>query len=434
MQTSLWGIARKAKQDKKYRFGNLYGLIDKNALYIAFGKLNSSAAAGIDKETAKQFRENLDENLEEIVSELKQKKYKAKLVKRVYIPKGENEKRPLGLPVLRDKIVQRAVTDILEAIFEQDFVNESYGYRPGRNAHQAVKAIEKEISGKYSYVVEADIKGFFNNIDHYWMLRMLKGRIKDNAFLGLIMKWLKAGIMEPNGEIINPVNGCPQGSVISPILANIYLHHVIDKWFTNAIKVHCTGEAYLCRLADDFICAFRYKGDAENFYNVLGMRLEKFGLEVAKEKTGIIRFTRFQKNPGTRFTFLGFEFQWKSSRNGKDYIAKRTSPKKMTKSLKAFTDWCKENRNNRIRKIVDMVNSKLRGYFNYYGLRGNSKSINTFYKIATEILYKWLNRRSQRKSFNFDEFNEKMKYYRLIKPKITESTYTQISMEDLGFV
>jgi group II intron reverse transcriptase/maturase len=181
--------------------------LTKYALYNAFEKLNKSASAGIDKETAKQFRENLDKNLEDIVEELKHKKYKAKLVKRVYIPKGENEQRPIGLPVLRDKIVQRAVVDILEAIYEQDFVEESYGYRPGRNAHQAIEAMENEISGKYSYVVEADIKGFFNNIDHGWMLRMLKARIKDNAFLGLIMKWLKAGIMEPSGEIINPING-----------------------------------------------------------------------------------------------------------------------------------------------------------------------------------------------------------------------------------
>lgn len=244
---------------------------------------------------------------------------------------------------------------------------------------------------------------------------------------------VKAGIIEPNGEIINPINGCPQGSVISPILANIYLHHVIDKWFKEVVKPKCTGEAYICRMADDFIGAFRYKEDAEKFYNTLGMRLEKFGLEVAKEKTRIVKFTRFKKELGARFTFLGFEFQWKLSRKGKDYITKRTSPKKMTKSLKAFKTWCKENRNNRIRKIVDMVNSKLRGYFNYYGLRGNSKSINIFYKIANEILYKWLNRRSQRKSFNFKEFNEKMKYYGLIKPKITESLHKQMSIFDFGF-
>ena len=368
MQTSLWGIARKAKENKKYRFGNLYGLIDKVALYEAWRKLKKDSAGGIDKETAKVFKENLDGNLEQILQELKQKKYKAKLVKRVWIPKSEKEKRPLGLPVLRDKIVQRAVVDILEAIYEQDFIDESYGYRPGKNAHQAIKAVEKELSGKYSYVVEADIKGFFTNIDHDWMIRMLKGRIKDQAFLGLIKKWLKAGIIEPSGEIINPTNGCPQGSVISPILANIYLHHVIDKWFHDEVKKMSTGEAYICRMADDFICGFRYKGDAEKFYNTLGMRLGKFGLEVAPEKTGIIKFTRFKKHLGAKFTFLGFEFQWKLSRNGKDYIAKRTSPKKMTKSLKAFSIWCKENRNNRIKKIVDMVNIKLRGYYNYYGL------------------------------------------------------------------
>ena len=434
MQTSLWGIARKAKENKKYKFGNLYGLINEIALHKAWKKLNKSASAGIDKITAKEFKTNLEENIREIVQDLKNKKYKAKLVRRVYIPKSNNELRPLGIPTLRDKLVQRAVADILEAIYEQDFIENSYGYRPGRNAHMAIDALRKEVWQKYNYIVEADIKGFFNNINHDWMIKMLEERIKDKAFLNLIKKWLKAGILDTTGEVINPINGCPQGSIVSPVLANIYLHYVLDKWFEVVVKKQSKSKAYLCRLADDFICAFRYKEDAERFYNTLGKRLNKFGLELASNKTRMIKFSRFEKTSDAKFTFLGFEFRWKVSRNGNDYISRTTDKKKLNKSLKEFTKWCKENRNNRIGKIIDIVNLKLRGYFNYYGVAGNSVRTSFFYHHATKILYKWLNRRSQRKSFNYEDFNKKMKYYGLIiPPKVTENPYMQMSIDDLSF-
>lgn len=370
MQTSLLGIANKAKQDKKYKFGNLYERIDKKALYEAWRRINKSSAAGVDRETAIEFKADLDENLDELLEELKSKRYKARLVKRVYIPKGKNEQRPLGLLALRDKIIQRAAADILEAIYEPDFIRDSYGYRPGRNAHQAIQAIKKELSGKYNHVVEADIKGFFNNIDHDWLTRMLKERIDDKAFIGLISKWLKAGILDTDGKVVNPMNGCPQGSVISPVLANIYLHYVIDMWFEKVVNPKCKAEAYYCRSADDFIFGFRYKDEAEKLRNTLGLRLRKFGLELAEEKTGMVVFSRFKQHLGTKFSFLGFDFKWVTSRKGKDYILMETNPKRMTKSLKAFAKWCKENRDNCIQRVVKMVNSKLRGYFNYYGIRG----------------------------------------------------------------
>jgi RNA-directed DNA polymerase len=433
MQTSLLGIANKAKQDKKYKFGNLYELINKVALYQAWRKTNKSSAAGVDRETAKEYKANLDRNLDTILEELKGKRYKARLVRRVYIPKGKNQQRPLGLPALRDKIIQRAAADILEAIYEQDFIKDSYGYRPGKNAHQAIQAIKKELNGKYNHVVEADIKGFFNNINHEWLIKMLEERIKDKAFIGLIKKWLKAGILEIDGKVINPENGCPQGSVISPILANIYLHYVIDLWFIKRVKPYCEREAYYCRSADDFIFGFRDKDNAQKLLHALGIRLKKFGLELAEEKTGMVVFSRFKKHLGTKFSFLGFDFRWVASRNSKDYILMETNPRRMTKSLKAFTDWCKRNRNNRIKKIVDMVNVKLRGYFNYYGIRGNSHKIKRFYYIVTKTLYKWLNRRSQKRSFDFDEFNKKMSYYGLIRPRVMEREYHQTSMEDYGF-
>ena len=236
MQTSLWGIARKAKQQKNHKFGNLYGLLNKDALYLAWKDINRKAATGDDGETAIEFERNLDANLDTLVDELKSKKYKAKLVKRVNIPKGNGKTRPLGLPALRDKVIQRAVANILEAIYEQDFLKFSYGYRPKSGAQKAVKEMSKELMGKYNYVVEADIRSFFDNIDHQWLIKMLELRIEDKPFLRLIKKWLKAGILDTDGKVINPINGCPQGSIVSPILANIYLHYVLDLWFEKTVK------------------------------------------------------------------------------------------------------------------------------------------------------------------------------------------------------
>ena len=431
MQTSLRGIAKKAKQDKKHRFGNLYGMLDKEALYTAWKDINKKAAAGVDKVTAKEFGENLDQNLSELLEELKGKKYKARLVRRVDIPKGEGKTRPLGIPTVKDKTLQRAVTRILEAVYEQDFLKSSYGYRPGVGPQKAVKELTKELQqNKYSYIVEADIKGFFNNINHDWLMEMLKRRIKDGAFLRLIKKWLKAGILEMDGVIIHPLTGCPQGSIVSPILANIYLHYVLDLWFEKVVRINSEGDSYICRYCDDFICAFRYKQDAERFYKTLGKRLEKFGLEIAEEKTNIISFSRFRKHENTSFEFLGFEFRWQVSHKGKDIVTRRTSRSKLRKSIAAFTEWCRENRDNRIKKIVKMLNAKFRGYFNYYGVIGNGKGINEFYRAAMSILYKWLNRRSQRRSFTYEEFNAKMKWYGLIAPRITEMADNQFRIEE----
>jgi RNA-directed DNA polymerase len=430
MQTSLWGIARKAKQDKNYKFGNLYGLLNKEALYQAWAEINKNSAAGIDKETAQEFKENLDANLEELLAELKSKRYKARLVKRVNIPKGNGKTRGLGLPTLRDKIVQRAAANILEAIYEQDFLKCSYGYRPGVGAQKAVKDLSKELMGKYNYVVEADIRSFFDKIDHEWLMKMLEIRIKDKTFLKLIKKWLKAGILDTDGKIINPLTGCPQGSVISPILANIYLHYSLDLWFEKVVKPRCQGESYICRMADDFVCAFRYKAEAESFYNTIGHRLGKFKLELAVEKTKIVSFSRFRKEENTSFEFLGFEYRWKLSRKSKDYLSKSTSKNKLRKSIKTFTEWCKKNRHMRLKKMIEILNSKLRGYFNYYGVIGNIDGISYFYNMAIKILFKWLNRRSQRKSFNWEEFNGIIKRYRIIRPKITEIQDNQMRIEE----
>ena len=301
MRTSLQAIAQKAERLKNYRFRNLYRLLNQAALKQAWKQNNKKAAAGVDRITTKEFAKDLEQNLTNLAEQLKRKRYRAKLVRRVDIPKGEGKTRPLGIPAVADKLVQRAASNVLEAIYEQDFCSNSYGYRPGRSAHSAIKNLSKELNfGDYNYIVEADIKGFFQNIDHDWLMRMLNERVEDKAFLGLIKKWLKAGILKQGGEVEHPITGSPQGGIISPILANIYLHYVLDLWFEKIVKPRC-GEAYLCRYCDDFVCAFRYKEDAEKFYRVLAKRLSKFGLEVAAEKTKIIPFSRWQKEYNNSF-------------------------------------------------------------------------------------------------------------------------------------
>jgi RNA-directed DNA polymerase len=429
-QTSLRGIAKKATENKGHRFGNLYQLLNVELLRKVYYDLKKKAAAGVDEITAKEYAKELESNLGELEEQLKSKQYRAKLVRRVYIDKGNGKKRPLGIPAVSDKIVQRAAAKILESIYETEFSAHSYGYRPHTGAQKAVKDLTHELNfGKYGYIVEADIRGFFDAIDHDWLIRMLELRIADRAFLRLIKKWLKAGVLDTDGMVKHPVTGCPQGGVISPILANIYLHYVLDLWFEKRVKQTCEGMSYICIYADDFVCAFQYKRDAVRFYKEVGKRLEKFGLELAQEKTNIISFSRFRKEENTKFEFLGFEFRWGVSLKGKDIIKRRTAPGKMRKSLAAFTEWCKEMRNRRLRRLFPKLITKLRGYYNYYGLIGNYSSLSKFHKQVKRILYKWLNRRSQRRSFNLVDFDACWKRYGVQEPRIVESDLIQLHFD-----
>jgi len=420
MQTSLQGIAKKAKQNKKHRFRDLYRLLNEENLLDCWPYLNNQAASGIDRISSQEFEADLSGNISQLVKSLKEKRYRAKLVRRVDIPKGNGKYRSLGIPTVGDKLIQKAVARILEAIYEQDFLNCSYGYRPAIGAKDAVRDISTTLlMGRYGYILEADLQGFFDHIDHQWLGRMLEERIDDKAFLNLIAKWLKAGILSTDGKILHPVTGTPQGGIVSPILANIYLHYVLDLWFEKKVKPNCQGEAYLCRYADDFICAFRFKADAGKFYQSLVERLEKFGLSLSPDKTRIIKFSRFEKG-NNYFEFLGFEFRWGISRKGKDMIKRRTSRKKLRASLNRFTQWARQCRNFRLRKIFTLLNVKLIGYYNYYGVIGNFASLQKFFFRAMRILYKWLNRRSQKRSFCYNTFNQTIKFYHIEKPRITE--------------
>lgn len=392
-------------------------MIDGPMLYRCWQRIRKNAAYGVDKVSAEEYGKHLLGNIRQLVDRLKRKSYRARLIRRHYIPKGNGKMRPLGIPVVEDKLLQLAVVEILQAIYEQDFLRCSYGYRPKVGALDAVDKLTIKLQfGRYGRVVEADIKGFFDNIDHERLLKMLGERIDDKALLRLIGKWLKAGVLDTNGEVIHPAAGTPQGGIVSPILANIYLHYCLDEWFQHVVKKHCRGEACLIRYADDFVCAFEREGDAERFYQVLGKRLEKFGLELSAEKTRVIAFDRQSKREG--FEFLGFEFRWGKDRQGKAHLKRRTSRKKLRNSLDRFTEWCRQKRHWPIKDWFKELKPKLQGYYNYYGVSGNYASLQQFFGEAMQILRKWLNRRSQRKSYSWEGFRALIEHFQVPRPSI----------------
>jgi group II intron reverse transcriptase/maturase len=418
MQTSLQGIANKAKTNTKHKFGNLYSLLNEENLSWCFNQLNKNASPGIDKISYAAYKKDLNTNILQIVDSLKSKTYKAKFVRRKYIPKGSGQ-RPLGIPVVSDKLLQTACSKILESIFEQDFMDFSHGYRRGRGPRSTALDIRRQIQfGNYNWVIDADIKGFFDNIDHDWMLRMLGERINDKSLLGLIRKWLKADIFEEDGKIISPVTGTPQGSSISAVLANIYLHFALDLWFEKKVKPQCRGNATIIRFADDFICCFQYANDADNCLYILKSRLKKFSLELSESKTRLIRFTRFTTYKSESFIFLGFEYRWATARSGKPLVKLRTATKKYKIAIQSIKSWIKRNRSVRLSELMLTYKSKLNGHWNYYGVCGNFEMIYRFYGKANKIIFKWLNRRSQRKSLNWREFNNILVYYKVPHPRI----------------
>jgi group II intron reverse transcriptase/maturase len=416
-QTFLQALSTKAGTAKAHRFQNLYGSLNESLLYQAWSNLNKRGAAGVDRMTIAQYGENLGENIERLVERLKRDAYRSRLIRRKYIPKGNGKERPLGIPVVEDRLLQGAARLLLEAIYEQDFHAISYGYRPKVGAQQAVKELTFELQfGRYGYVVEADIKGFFDNIDHDWLLKMIEQRVDDEPFLGLVDSWLKAGILERDGTVVNPHTGTPQGGVISPMLANIYLHYVLDHWFERVVKPRCKGQAHMIRFADDFVCAFQYREEAEQFYRTLPKRLAKFSLQVAPEKTCIHRFSRFRPNRKTRFTFLGFEFYWEADTKGEPRVWRRTARKRLRTSIKAAKDWLKTHRHIPLPVLMPTLIRKVRGHYNYFRAVGNTSSLWILHNEVVKLLYKWLNRRSQRRSLTWEGLKRVLVVYAFPAP------------------
>jgi group II intron reverse transcriptase/maturase len=434
-QTFLRAIAEKAHTKKNHRFGDLYRWLNRDVLRQCFYQLRKDAASGVDRVTFQEYEQNLEGNLEDLEGRLKRKGYRARLVRRKYIPKGNGKLRPLGIPVLEDKLLQVAVTQILLAIYEEDFLPCSYGYRPGVSAHDAVKALTDELQfGGHQFVVEADIKGFFDHIRWDWLDRMLAQRIADGAIMNLIRKWLRAGILEEDGKVIHPQTGTPQGGVISPVLANIYLHYVLDLWFERVVKPKQRGRCRMIRYADDFVACFAYRHEADAFEKGLAKRLAKFGLELAADKTKTLRFGSNGGPYNGRFDFLGFEFYWENDRQDRPRVKRRTATKKHLAALQRMREWVKTQRNQKLRPMMKTLKAKLQGTWNYYGVIGNSRRMQLLYDATCRALYKWLNRRSQRKSLTWPGVNRLLARFQVPRPRIVEKKGVRMPCQlDLSF-
>lgn len=432
METKLKRISELAKVNHDMVFTSLAHLLNEKNLKQCHRELPSGKATGVKGVTKEAYGIELDENIKELVGRLKKNAYRPVPVKRTYINKpGTRKKRPLGIPDHEDKIVQRALGKILNAIYENDFLDSSFGFRPNRSCHDALKILNVYIEKRYTnYVVDADVKGFFDNVDHEWMMTFLKHRIKDPNLLRIIAKFLKGGYME-EGKYYDVDKGTPQGGIISPILANVYLHYVLDLWFEKVIRKQCKGQAYIVRYADDFVCCFQYKSDADAFYSQLVKRLQEFKLELAEEKTKIITFGRFaekdskhrgQGKPST-FDFLGFTHYCGRSQKGKFRVKRKSSRKKVDDKLKKHKEWLKSHRTMDIQDIMARLNRSLKGYYNYYCITDNTHEVENFLDWIKKLLFKWMNRRSQRKSFSWDKFKLFLQKYPLSRPRLKVNIY-----------
>ncbi|MCR3923316.1 MAG: group II intron reverse transcriptase/maturase [Firmicutes bacterium] len=433
METKLIRIAEIAKTKPKEVFTSLYHLLDIEALTKCHNELAGNKAAGIDEVTKSEYSLHLEDNISGLVERLKKNSYKPQAVRRVYIPKGDGkEKRPLGIPAYEDKIIQSGLNKILKAIYESRFSDNSFGFRPERSCHQALIKLNSIIEHeKINYIVDADIKGFFNNVDHEWIIKFLDLRIKDPNIIRLIKKFLKAGVLE-EGIIRKTEFGMPQGSLISPILSNIYLHYVLDLWFEIKVRRECKGQARIVRYADDYVCCFQFENEAKVFYEKLKDRLAKFNLEIEESKTKIIMFGRFAEErckmngqvSVETFEFLGFTHYCSKSNNGKFRVKRKTSKKKFRAKLQGFKIWIKAVRNLlKLHEIFEIIKLKLRGHYQYYGISDNSTMIKEYKYQIEQLLFKWLNRRSQRKSFDHNKFNLYLKLNPLPTPKIYVNIY-----------
>jgi RNA-directed DNA polymerase len=422
--TQLLEIAKKAKEEPKRKFTGLYRLLNQEFLVSCWQEMNPRSASGVDGMSPKQFGENLESEVSEIVGDLKAKRYRAPKIRQKMIPKGDGKFRPLGIPTVGDKLVQKGASKILEAIYEQEFLSCSYGYRKGIQIHDAVQELDNAIAKEgYQWVLEADIRGFFEHLDHEWVRKMLRERIADESLIQLISKWMKVGIVAEAGNEIHPEAGTPQGGIISPILANIYLHYVIDLWFEKRMKKRLQGRARLFRYADDFVVLFDHERDAQDFRVALEERLHGFGLDLAEDKTRIVELHRWKQKG--EFDFLGFTFRWGKSFKGKTVFKRETSTNRLQKAIQRFKDWCQENRSQGNEVIAKRVRSKFLGHRNYYGLAGNARQVSGYFHACKKILFRWLNRRSQKRSMNWDEFYKWWKRNKLDQIKASKPQHCE---------
>jgi group II intron reverse transcriptase/maturase len=426
MKTKLEEIAAKALKETNLVFTSLTHHLRKEMIYDNLCHISKNSAVGIDGIGVETAKKDFDLWIGEMITSVHRKSYKPPAVRRVWIPKpGKAERRPIGIPSVADRALQRSVSAVLNAIYEQDFLNSSFGGRPGRSAHNALASFHSIVMGrKVNWVFEADLKNFFGSLDHGWLIRFVEHRVGDPRIISLIKRWLKAGVME-EGKFHASETGTPQGGSISVLLSNIYLHYVLDLWFEKAIKPRLKGECYLIRYIDDFIVCFQHKEDAVRFREVLEKRLAKFALELEPNKTRLVEFGRFAqgstKGKGKKVEtiyFLGFTHYCTRNRNGKFTVGRKTEKTRLRRSIKNITEKIKEIRHWKIIDQVKKINEILRGHYNYYGLGGNLSSLLKVYRRTERMWVKMLSSRSWRGRVKWEKYHEIKKSYPILRPKL----------------
>jgi group II intron reverse transcriptase/maturase len=423
MSPGLLKVAERAKRDPQGQLLSLAHLIDEAALERAFGRIRKDAAVGVDGITKEQYGQELASNLHGLHGRLKGMTYRHQPIRRVHIPKGEGKTRPIGISSIEDKIVQEAVREILEVAYEPMFLDVSYGFRPGRGAHDALRALNGPlVRGEVGFILEADIQSFFDSIDRTMLIEMLQARVADGKLLRLVGKCLHVGVLEGT-EISEPETGTVQGSVLSPLLGNVYLHHVLDVWFEREVKPRLRGKATLVRYADDFVIGFEREDDAKRVMEVLGRRFERFGLKLHPDKTRLLPFHRPRsahddgKGPAT-FDFLGFTLYWRRTRAGRWMPAFKTRKARLGRAIQAANDWCRRHRHKSVKEQHATLKKKLVGHYNYFGVNGNLRSLARLVHKVEQSWRAWLGRRSQRGYLSWARFLELLRRYPLPAPRI----------------
>jgi len=433
MGTKLDRIEELSASNPKMVFTSLYHLINEELLRKCHKEMDGKKATGVDSVTKAEYEENLDANLKGLVERLKKKNYRPQPSLRVYIPKADGKLRPLGMASYEDKLVQSSLGRVLMAVYEPKFHSSMYGFRPNRGQHDALKELTRLVeNGRTNYIVDADIKGYFNSISHETALELIKFRLADPNILWLIRKTLTAGVVE-DGKRHATDKGTEQGNLASPVIANIYMHYALALWYEVKFKKTCKGESGLVIYADDFVATFQYKEDAERFLEAVRERFAEFGLELEKNKTRLVEFGKFAEEnrkgrgddrPET-FDFLGFtHYCSKSKKTGRFRMKRKTSKKKLRAKLAEMNDWVRKNRHLPIKDLTDALNLKLRGHYQYYGVTDNSESMGQYYFGTIQILFKWLNRRSQKRSYTWEGFKEMLKWFPLKRPRICVNIYS----------
>ena len=426
ISTKFERIARMARNMPGAALTTLSHYIDIEWLREAYRRTRKDGAVGVDKKTASEYAENLEGNLRSLLERMKSGSYKAPPVRRVYIPKPDGRQRPLGIPTLEDKVLQRAVLMALEPIYEQDFRDCSYGFRPKRGAHDALESLrERAMEMKGGWVLETDIKSFFDSVDHEVLRQILTRRVRDGVLVRLIGKWLKAGVME-EGCVYHPKTGTPQGGVISPLLANIVLHEVIDVWFEEQVKPRLSGDAHLVRYADDLVIVCANGRDAKRVLEVLPKRLGRYGLEMHPDKTRVVRFgrplrrgskPRRRERPGT-FDFLGFTHYWGKSLEGNWVIKRKTSSSRLRRTLQRIASWCRKNRHQRVADQHKKLSEMLLGHDAYFGVQSNFRALSVLRHWVRRIWRKWLSKRSRKSRVSWEKMDRLLERYPLPKARI----------------